>query len=163
MALKSKRSKYLKYSILVLIALNILFLASAHAVQVEIRGRNSKELFFHNPIFQLPISVGAASESLFKSNSIPYQGSVAGFSKIFDLAQEVEVLSDTELKAYGWCFSVDGEVPETMTDKTFLINQKSILIWFYAYAHYKNGQWVAQCVPDHSNSKNEVPRQSDQH
>jgi hypothetical protein len=95
---------------------------------------------------QLPVSVGELSVRVFDTHSTPYKGGVYGFTEIYGFGQDIEVISDVEMKAYGWCFSVDGLVPETMADATPIVNQNSHVRWFYAYAHYTNGEWVAQCA-----------------
>ena len=44
---------------------------------------------------------------------------------------------------------MNGVVPEDFVHKVNIIDQKTELIWFYAYAYYKAGEWVAQCVRSH--------------
>ena len=60
----------------------------------------------------------------------------------------MEVLSDTDMRSYGWCFEVDGKVPESYPDSIPLKGVKKIT-WFYAYAEYVKGEWISQCKPSY--------------
>ena len=95
-----------------------------------------------------PIHVGALTERVFQSQSVPYEGSELGMSSIFEIEQYLDILSKSEMKAYGWCFSVDGTVPETLTHQTWIDNPKSHVRWFFAHAHYVSGVWLNQCAED---------------
>lgn len=90
-------------------------------------------------------SLGKITIEFFKNKNLKFEGNETGIVSINQLGNWVDVLSDNEMKAYGWCFSINGEVPETMSDQTLLTNQNDHIRWYYAYAHYLNGEWVAQC------------------
>ena len=96
----------------------------------------------------LPTTVGEVSIQAFDQEKVSYQGGTYGIVKLFELGNDVVVISDTEMKAYGWCFSVNGVIPETMADQTIISGQDDVITWFYGYAHYKDGQWIAQCAVD---------------
>ena len=130
-------------SIIILISL---FSLSAQAITVEVSGEKGEQLFKQNIGLILPSNVGEATIAIFDQHSVPYVGSDSGIVEIYNLKQEIKVVSDTEMKAYGWCFSINGIVVETMPDETEVIMADSIIQWFYAYAHYKDGQWIGQCV-----------------
>jgi hypothetical protein len=51
------------------------------------------------------------------------------------------------MKAYGWCFRLNGEVPELMANEVTDLRENDVIEWYYAYAHYRGGQWIAQCRP----------------
>ena len=121
------------------------FAISAQALSFKITGKNQELLFNEELSPNLPSSLGQVSLDLFNQRQIPYQGGVFGFSKIFEIGQHIEVISNQEMKAYGWCFSVDGVAPDTMADETLLENPDSQIHWFYGYAHFKDGEWIAQC------------------
>jgi hypothetical protein len=90
-------------------------------------------------------SLGKITVDFFKQKQLNFEGNESGIVSINQLGNWIDVISDTEMKAYGWCFSINGEVPETMSDQTFLTNQNDKIRWFYAYAHYLNGEWIDQC------------------
>jgi hypothetical protein len=121
------------------------------------------EVQFVGPCFEQPLlsqevdfaeglNVGEVSIKVLEANQVPYQGVSAGFNQIFGSAiglDAMEVISDTEMMAYGWCFEVDGEVPEVLADKVPVNKNTKIVSWFYGYAHFLNGEWVAQCLKSH--------------
>ena len=87
-------------------------------------------------------------ETLEKFN-IQYQGSEAGLNSAFGSPigiDAVEVISNNEMRSYGWCFEVDGQVPEHYPDIISVSDVKKVK-WFFGYAHYLNGQWISQCEP----------------
>lgn len=120
----------------------------SQAVTVKITVKKGQELLNSKIESVMPSTVGDISVQVFDAAQIKYEGGSYGFSKIYDLGQDIDVISDTEMKAYGWCFAINGEVPETMPDKTEVLHQESVIEWYYAYAHYKGGEWIGQCVRD---------------
>jgi hypothetical protein len=122
---------------------------NAGAVNLKIFGKQGELLFESEIQTSLPSDVGTSSIQAFDAGHIRYEGGVSGISKIFELGQDIDVLSDTEMKAYGWCFAVNGSAPDTMPDQTPVISQDTKIEWYYAYAHYKNGLWIGQCVRPH--------------
>lgn len=122
---------------------------AAQAVHFEVLGRQGQSLFQTSSGVKLPSTVGLFTVHVFDAFEVPYEGGDAGIASIYGVGQDIDVISDTEMKAYGWCFAIDGVVAETMPDKTVLAKPTSHIVWFYGYAHYKNGQWVAQCATDY--------------
>lgn len=123
-----------------------LFCSSAQALTMQVWGEHGELLASREYVAELPSTVGDQTISVFDQMGVPYLGSIYGIHKIYELDQRIDVLSDTEMKAYGWCFSVDGLTPETLTHETVLLQQSSVVQWYYAYAHYKDGEWIGQCV-----------------
>ena len=123
-----------------------LFSLFAHAITVEVLSEKGEQLFQQNIGLMLPSTVGEVTIAIFDQHSVPYAGTESDIAEIYNLKQEIKVVSDTEMKAYGWCFSINGAVVETMPDETEVITADSMIQWFYAYAHYKDGQWIGQCV-----------------
>lgn len=98
-------------------------------------------------------SAGKASVMIFEQQKIPYQGDEAGFNSIINTPtgiDSIEVLSETKMRAYGWCYSIDGVEPNVMADKISFNSNGSKLIWFYAYSTYDNGSWMDYCVPSYT-------------
>jgi hypothetical protein len=124
------------------------FCVTSNAITLQVIGKNSEPLFAIESNESVPSNIGKISTDIFDKQKIDYDGSIDGITKLFDLGQEIEVISKTEIKAHGWCFSIDGFVPETMSDETPVLQQDSVIRWYYAFAHYKDGQWIGQCVPN---------------
>lgn len=98
-------------------------------------------------------NLGELSIKVLDLYEVDYQGNERGINTAFQTPfgdESLVVLSDTEMKAYGWCFSINGQVPEVYADQIILENGDKIS-WYYAFAHYKNGEWIAQCSPSWKN------------
>ncbi len=130
---------------LILVALTSLGI-SANAVVMEVTGKDGKNLLHLELVQPLPSTVGKVSIAVFTQTKLPFQGSEGGISELAGLGQENEIISKSEMKAWGWCFALDGVVPDTLTNQTPVIKQTSKIEWFYAYAHYKDGDWIEQCA-----------------
>ncbi|MBC75881.1 MAG: DUF4430 domain-containing protein [Halobacteriovoraceae bacterium] len=112
---------------------------------------DEKPLFTGNLPIGSTMSVGAFSIKAFEQNNIEYKGTVAGVNSIFNTPMgldAMEVLSDTEMRAHGWCYSVNGKSPEVFPDK-FYIEDDADVVWWFGYALYLDGEWITQCSPTH--------------
>lgn len=101
-------------------------------------------------------TVGQLSVRVLGQAGIPFLGSEWGIFSIYDTPvgdPALEVISDTEMKAYGWCYWLDGQLSETLIGDTQFHSPDQVLEWKWSYAHYLDGQWVAQCVPSETNIK----------
>ena len=81
---------------------------------------------------------------------IPFVGSDSGISSIKGTVTgdaAVEVISDSEMRAYGWCFSIDGVEPDAMPDQVPVPGDGSEIRWYFGFAHYRDGAWVSYCTP----------------
>lgn len=126
---------------IVLVSLN------AYALTFKVIGKNSEVLFSSTTEVSLPQTVGQISIENFNKNQIPFVGDIDGIVNIYGIESELDLISDTDMKAYGWCYSINGIVPEDFVHKVNVTAQETELVWFYGYAYYKSGEWVSQCVP----------------
>ena len=124
----------------------LLSFSSVQAVTVKVIGKNGEVLFSGTNESSLPKTVGQVSVEFFEQNQIPFVGDIDGIVSIYGLSSDLDIISDTDMKAYGWCYSVNDIVPEDFVHKINITEQTTELIWFYAYAYYKAGEWIAQCV-----------------
>ena len=63
------------------------------------------------------------------------------------LGNSMEIENDKEIRAYGWCYSVDGIAPDLLADEYVLTGNEKNITWFYGYATQILGHWESQCVP----------------
>lgn len=97
-------------------------------------------------------SVGRVTVDTLTQAHLPFSGSEAGVKSIRGTVTgdaALEVISDKEMRAYGWCFLVNGKQSSAMPDKTPIYSSSDKVTWFFGYAHYLNGKWVEMCVPTH--------------
>lgn len=59
--------------------------------------------------------------------------------------QALEIISRREMRSYGWCYAVDGIVPEAYPRDFSLDETHKRVEWFFGYAFYDSGEWLSQC------------------
>lgn len=103
-------------------------------------------------VIDLKDSVGKISLNVFEDQKIPYIGNESGFSSILNTPtgiDAIEVLSDTKMRAYGWCYSVNAIGPDVLAGDYFLNSKDDKIVWFFGYSTYDQGQWIDYCVPSY--------------
>ena len=96
-----------------------------------------------------PESAGRVTLEILEKEHLPYVGTEAGIQSIGGTPtgdDALEVVSNDEMYAYGWCFEVNNVQPKKMPDEIVLQGKES-LRWFYAYSRYIRGNWVDYCTP----------------
>jgi hypothetical protein len=97
-------------------------------------------------------NVGSVTLKGLDEAGIPYVGTSAGISSIGDSPsgeKAMEILSSTHLRAYGWCFSINGVEPASMPNEINITSNDDLIHWYYGFAEYKDGQWITYCTPTH--------------
>lgn len=99
------------------------------------------------------LSAGELTIHVLEDSQVPFIGTPAGIVSV-DLSPHgdaaLEVISDERMRAYGWCYEVDGVQPSQMPDELILSGQERQITWFYAYSSYDRGEWLDYCVPVYS-------------
>lgn len=101
-------------------------------------------------VADLQKSVGHTSIEIFDAYKIPYVGSAEGINSLINSPigmDSIEVVSDQEMRVYGWCYTVNGKQPTEMPHQIRFQNQTDKLVWFYAYSTNKSGTWTDYCSP----------------
>lgn len=96
--------------------------------------------------------VGGITIKGLEEAGVPYVGSAEGISSIGDSPsgdKAMEIISSTHMRAYGWCFSINGVEPAAMPDKVNITSNSDVIQWYYGFAEYKDGQWITYCTPTH--------------
>lgn len=95
-------------------------------------------------------SVGAITVDIFSQNKIPFVGAAEGMNSILNTPigmDAMEIVSQTEMRVYGWCYSVNGKDPLQMPHEIKFQKQTDELIWYYAYSTNNKGEWTDYCSP----------------
>lgn len=137
----------MKIKLMSLIFLSLISQPSA-AVQFTVFGKHHEILLQDNTVVDMQNNVMQITENILNSTHTDYESTDAGIISIFGIKSELAVISNTELKAFGWCFSINKNISEKMPNEHFLQNQNDELVWFYGYAYYKDGEWIQQCASD---------------
>lgn len=106
-----------------------------------------------NPLVQIEFNanegetVGSATIEQLNTAFIPYLGTERGLNSIFNTPigiDAIELVSEQEYLAYGWCYSVNGFEPSNFPNE-YAIAQDDKILWWFGYAHFKDGKWITQC------------------
>lgn len=136
------------------IFLSLFFSIPSWAVRVEILGPCSSTPLFVGQVEQLFKHVGQLTVHVLNKEAIPYDGNEIGLHSIYNTPtglEALEVISDTEMKAYGWCYEIDGKIPEVLPKDFPLTGKEKTIKWFFGHAHYLQGNWVSQCEKSYLN------------
>jgi hypothetical protein len=76
-----------------------------------------------------------------------YQGSYQGVRSINFLGSALEVLSDREMLAYGWCYQIDGKFSDRLAHEYVLNGKENQMKWTYSFARFDTDRWVSMCEP----------------
>lgn len=94
-------------------------------------------------------SVGELTIKVLDQLAIDYQGNERGIHSILNSPlgnDALVIISAQEMKAYGWCYQVNGVTPELFPHEILIEDENDEILWFWGYAHYLNGDWIAQCA-----------------
>lgn len=133
--------------------LNLILLLSStlQASEVYFQGPCHEEPFLKGEVAGVGINAGEATIRLLDQSKTDYLGSVGGINSIAGTPTgdgAIEVVSDTHLRAYGWCYEVDGFQPAAMPDQIELKGNE-VIRWYFAYSSYRDGQWTDYCTPSY--------------
>lgn len=135
------------------VALSFLFLLSfdSLALSLDVVGPCSTAPVFQTQfnLSSAPQTLGHATIEILTLHHVPFDGTDAGIRSILKTPtgdDALEVISDREMRAYGWCVQIDGRQPKAMPDQVSL-NGSEHVRWYYGYAHYLSGKWISYCEP----------------
>ncbi len=144
----------------------LLTLSSVNALEFNIIDPCTGNALLKNEVEVTTSTVGEVSLSTFKSRSIQHLASQYGVSQINNSPigiDSMEVLSDTKMRAHGWCYSIDGVIPELLMNEVHVDLETKNITWFMGYSTYigdletGDHQWVGQCEPTHLLEKSPFP------
>lgn len=125
----------------------ILLIASSLAQTLSIKTPCSQQLLWSQALSELPKNLATATLATLEASGLQYLGTEQGITQInhspLGLAA-IEIISATEMYSYGWCYQINGVIPEVYPHEIEL-NPDDQVLWFYGFAHYQNGEWISQC------------------
>lgn len=137
----------------------ILFSLNTTATLFEIKDSCSEVPVFSTKVTQKYETAGKLSLAVLRENNIQHLSSEFGISQIMNSPiglDAMEVLSDTMMRSHGWCYSIDGEVPELLMNEVNLTGKEKVITWFMGYSTYigdpvsGDAIWEGQCIPSNS-------------
>ena len=135
-----------------ILIITLMIITEVSAGTISFIGPCSKEPIFERSFsLEKKSNVGKLTIEILEAEGIPYLGTELGINSIFNTAtgqEAIEIISDQEMLAYGWCYKVNDFEPGDYPNQV-LIEEADNLTWWFGYAHYKNGEWIAQCNPSY--------------
>ncbi len=142
-----------------LVSLSLLLSLNTNALKFEIIDSCSKKPVFETMVTDSYPTVGKLSLEVLAKNNIQNLSSDYGISQLMNSPiglDAMEILSDTLMRSHGWCYSVDGVVPELLMNELELTGSEEVITWFMGHSTYignpQTGEaiWEGQCVPSNS-------------
>lgn len=126
---------------------------SSFAVELKFIGPCQKEFIMRTQVSEEYSNVGELTIETLKKFGIPFKGTYEGLSSAFETPTgdaALEVISNQEMRVYGWCYSIDGYSPEVYPHEAMIGPETKSVVWHFGFARYYQGQWVTQCTPAHT-------------
>ena len=117
-----------------------LLITLGFAQTLTIKAPCSNQVLWHQELRDLPQNLGAATMATLEASGLQYLGSEKGINQIDHSPigrDAIEFISPTEMYSYGWCYQINGVIPEVYPQEIELTSQDEV-VWFYGFAHYKN-------------------------
>lgn len=138
----------MKITLILPFLVSLLFCSSILAHTIEFIGPCSSKPLLSQELAPKFETVGDLTIYTLEKNRIPYLGDEQGINSVFNTPvgmDSLEVISDTEMRSYGWCYFVDGKMSTDYANKYYLKPTDKKIQWIYGYAHLIKDQWVSMC------------------
>lgn len=132
--------------ILMLISFNTLAITFEVIGPCNERPQNEVEI----EVMNFDLSVMEITNHILEVNKIPYVGAGNGIKSINNSPMgldAMEIISDSEMRAHGWCYFVNGKLPDVLSSELYLESQEDHITWLYGYSYYDSGKWIGYCDP----------------
>jgi hypothetical protein len=129
----------------------LFFNTSLFAAEVYFQGPCSEVSFLSAKISGGNLTAGDITILALEDSKTEYVGSTGGINSVLGTPvgkEAIEVISKTKMRAYGWCYEIDGFQPAAMPDQIVLKGDE-IVRWFFAYSTYEDGIWKDYCTPSY--------------
>jgi hypothetical protein len=96
-----------------------------------------------------PAKMNEVVNFFFPNFGIPYLATESSMLHIFHTPygdEAMEMVNSNHFRFYGWCYSVDGVIPDVTMDQ-FTVDPYYVhhIRWFYGFVELINGQWGEYC------------------
>lgn len=140
-------------SLLVFVCISSLSFASKQIpITIKVIGPCSSEPVLESVEWLKPgTNLGEATVTFLARTKTPFQGNDRGMNSILgtpvgDAALEIFGAQDEKMRAYGWCFHVNGQMPLVYANE--IEAQTGLTLeWFSSYALFDKTDWVSMCNP----------------
>lgn len=138
------------------ILLSYLFITPTYAVIFEVKNICEDSAYHTEEIEILnKTTVGHLTMYSLTTSNIDFIGNEHGLNSLLNTPvglDAYEILSDTNMKVYGWCYSVNGVEPDILSSEVEILpHSESIISWYYGYAELVKDEWISYCTPVYKN------------
>lgn len=140
--------------LLLTIFITAFYTHNSFALIIEFKGPCSSRPLLSTVVVSNLNNVGAITISELEKAGVPYLGNEIGLHTAFNTPigmDALEVVSEEEMKSYGWCYAVDDEIPEIYPVDYKITKSIKKITWFFGYARYFQGIWTDQCLRAYEN------------
>lgn len=124
---------------------------AVYAVSLSVRGEAGDTILHTNRDRGNSATVGNFTIAVFQEavavGKLKFEGDEDSIVSINGITNDMRSPAPGILRAYGWCFSLDGVVPATMPGDTKLESNAAKIEWFYGYMVFQDNIWSEVCVP----------------
>lgn len=124
---------------------------SLYSAELTFQGPCDETPFLEGEVTGAGLTAGDITVDFLNLSGTEYIGSRGGINSIQGTPvgmEAIEVVSDTHMRAYGWCYEIDGVQPAEMPDQIKLKGPEHVR-WFFAYSTYEDGVWKDYCTPSY--------------
>ncbi len=124
-----------------------LFYQALHAIEFVVEDPCLDKELFYKEVESNKITVGNLTLDVLNTNGIEFAGSDRGIKSINKTPvglDSYDIISNSEMFVYGWCYSVNESIPEKYPHEIFVSDNDRIR-WWFGFAYYLNGEWFDQC------------------
>ena len=103
-------------------------------------------------VSDLSANIIRISSSIFDKYGIDYNANADGITSIINTPtgkDSVEDLGEGKIRAYGWCYTINGVITQASPKETMLSSNDDQITWFFGYSTYENDKWSDYCEPSY--------------
>jgi hypothetical protein len=133
-----------------------IYLSSPKALEFKVLDPCSGKILVKLNVRDRFENVGHLSAEILTANVADFIGSELGVNTMFGTPVgegALEIISRLEMRSYGWCYSVDGEIPELYPSQYLIDSSTKSVEWFFGFEFYDSGLWKSQCERLHQDPK----------
>ena len=133
--------------------LSLLLIQSAHAVTLSVYQPQAVRVVGMNLGTKVVgKSVGDATITALNAkaqvSNFTYTGDASYISSMNGLTQKTETLPNGDIKASGWCFTLNGVLPDMAASQIKITAESDEIVWYYGYMLRAAGEWQKNCIAE---------------
>lgn len=121
----------------------------SHSATVEVLDPCTGEIRFSKAVDKtVGMNVGQVTMKVLVDTKVLHQATENAVISIFETpagSDAFVVLNKQEMRAYGWCYTLNGQELAVYPNEAVIANESDHIQWFYGFAFYQSGEWKTMC------------------